>query len=38
MSSYFDFYCKNVSKDKAEDPELIKGTCYSMCPQDEANL
>ncbi|XP_075969109.1 germinal-center associated nuclear protein [Anticarsia gemmatalis] len=38
MSSYFDYFCKNIEHEEVRESEQITGTCYSMCPEDEVKL
>ncbi|KAJ8722984.1 hypothetical protein PYW07_004164 [Mythimna separata] len=38
MSSYFDFFCKNIENEDSQNSDRITGTCNSMCPEDEVKL
>lgn len=38
MSSYFDFFCKNIENEDTQNTDRITGTCNSMCPEDEVKL
>ncbi|XP_026742535.1 germinal-center associated nuclear protein [Trichoplusia ni] len=38
MSSYFDFFCKNIESAEDQNTDQIVGTCNLMCPEDEINL
>ncbi|KAM3961840.1 germinal-center associated nuclear protein [Aphomia sociella] len=38
MSSYFDNFCTNIDTNNGTCNDIIKGTCNSMCPQNEITL